>query len=254
MSYAMESIDEAKRLEFQAEQPNYNIPNELRYLQLKGNEKVLDVGCGTGLLARELKKKYPNIEIDACDFSDIRVQQAKKLSSNINYFVADAQNLQIESKYDVVVSRYVFEHLPSPVLAAQEIYKACKDGGKVYIVDFDGIFLNHYSTNEELNKSLELMRESFSFDLFVGRKLPSLLKKAGFNRIQWKAELNTFDEKQLQDEIENCHQRCLNARPLIERTLGSSSKAEEFIRDYVEAIENEETVLFYNKFMAWGIK
>ena len=258
MSYVMEDINEAKRLEFQAEQPSYNIANELRYLNLKGHERVLDIGCGTGLLSRELKKKYPNLIIDACDFSDLRIQQAKKLSANsfsdINYFTADAQNLKIENQYDVVVSRYVFEHLPGPQIAAQEIYKACKKGAKVYIIDFDGIFLNHYSSNKLLNDSIEKMKRAFSFDLFVGRKLPVIFKNAGFQNVEWKAEINTFQGKELKDEIENCHQRCQNARPLIESVLGDSQEAEKFISDYVGTLNEEGTVIFYNKFIVWGIK
>ena len=188
----------------------------------------------------------------------MRIQQAKNISKekgqDINYFVSNAEELNINEKYDLIVSRYVFEHLPNPQKAANSIFQACKPGGQTYIIDFDGIFLNLYSSNDRLNKSLAKIGQSLQFDLFIGRKLPTLIKNAGFEKINWHAEINTFKGDQLKSEKENCYQRCLNAKPLLESILGKGRELDQFIEDYMTSLDSEETVLYYNKFIAWGKK
>ena len=62
MSYALENITEAERLEFQAKIENYSIQKELSYLDLSNTSNVLDLGCGTGLLSREIKMLSPPVK------------------------------------------------------------------------------------------------------------------------------------------------------------------------------------------------
>ncbi|MCB9091603.1 MAG: methyltransferase domain-containing protein [Halobacteriovoraceae bacterium] len=256
MGYSMENQKEAQRLEFQAKQRNYSLETELSHLNLKTHKKVLDLGCGTGLMARYLLDENSKLQVSACDYSEVRIQQAKNLSKgySIDFFHGDAQNLKIQKKFDLIISRYVFEHLENPEQAARSVYDALEVGGTGYLIDFDGIFLNLYTANDKFNQQLNAINSAVNFDLYIGRKLPALLKSVGFKNIQWRAEINTFEGPELAEEKHNCAQRCQNAYPLLEKLLGSNQEAEMFIENYVDSLDFPETVLFYNKFIAWGEK
>ena len=65
---------------------------------------VLDLGCGTGRIARYLASRGANV--DGVDFSDRAIEIARRLSDGPNpaYHVESMFDLSAESRYDVVVS------------------------------------------------------------------------------------------------------------------------------------------------------
>lgn len=65
-------------------------PSILQLLVLRSGERVLDVGCGNGALARRLAKE--GARVSAIDFSEemIRLAKGRAFASDINYRVADA--------------------------------------------------------------------------------------------------------------------------------------------------------------------
>jgi len=73
--------------------------------------RILDMGCGTGDLARVMAKKYRNSKIDACDPCQERIEVAKQNNSapQISYFNCDAQSFlrTKQNHYDVIYSNAV---------------------------------------------------------------------------------------------------------------------------------------------------
>lgn len=257
MNYAMEHIEEANRLEEQAKQESYDLKKEFRFLQIKPNQLVLDAGCGTGLVSRYLTSL--GAQMEACDQSEIRLQQAKNLTSLhgqlINFFQSNLES-QIkapDNKYDGVVCRFVIEHLLSPQAAVNELYRVTKPQGEVYIVDLDGILFNLYTTNATLNKYLTQLKKEFKLDLFVGRKLPSMLGKAGFTNIKWDIDMMNFQGEELKREKENYRERFKFAFAAFAAILGEKN-THHFVQLYLEELDNPTNTLFYNKFIARGTK
>lgn len=48
-------------------------------LNISGNENILDVGCGTGIVAREIAKRFTNTKINGLDYSYSQLRQAVAL-------------------------------------------------------------------------------------------------------------------------------------------------------------------------------
>lgn len=80
--------------------------------RIKLGEQVLDIGCGTGVVAFDLASKAGAI-VDAIDLSETNIATARRLFShpNLQFRVQDALKLEIERTYDVVVLSNVLEHL-----------------------------------------------------------------------------------------------------------------------------------------------
>jgi SAM-dependent methyltransferase len=77
-----------------------------------GAQRVLDVGCGAGTLARRLAAVVP--QVDAFDRSPVMVEEARgSAPPNLDVRVADALTVDLPlGAYDAVVSSAVLHHLP----------------------------------------------------------------------------------------------------------------------------------------------
>lgn len=254
-SYALDNASETERLEEQSRLPGYSLDEELRFLRLDPGQLVLDAGTGSGVVARELHRRFPWAKIQACDFSDLRLRQASALCteeerSEIRFFRGELESIpRADGTYDAVVCRYVFEHLVDPLQVARELRRVLKPGGRVYLVNFDGIVLNLGTRDPELNAALESLRRVLPFDLCIGRRLPALLAEAGFGSIEWTADLVQFQGAELQAEIRQMRQRFGFAEPVVAQALGSPEAARGFIDAYCAEMAKPETALFYTKFL-----
>lgn len=109
-------------------------------MTLKGNETVLDFGCGWGAEARILAKKLNNGGRLAClDISPEWIAESKEVLKefkNVEYYLGDITTLKIpENSFDVVVIHIVLHdidvELRQNIILA--LYKTMKPGGLLYI-------------------------------------------------------------------------------------------------------------------------
>jgi tRNA (cmo5U34)-methyltransferase len=78
--------------------------------------KVLDLGCGTGNISKEVKEHFPNAQITCVDMAENMIQIAKsKLApySDIEFKIADFRDLDFKEDYDGVISSLALHHLSS---------------------------------------------------------------------------------------------------------------------------------------------
>ena len=92
-----------------------NISNFLK-LKIKKpleNVKILDIGCGGGLLSEPMKRL--GAEVVGIDASNKNIQvakiHAKKNKLDIKYFCASPENFETEKKFDVILNMEIIEHV-----------------------------------------------------------------------------------------------------------------------------------------------
>jgi len=98
--------------------------------KLKGNEKILDIGCGYGSVSEELIKK--GFEVTGIEINDKAIEKLKQkgfkvLKRDIN------KALNINYKYDVVMILDVLEHVFDPLFLLNEAKKVVNSGGFLII-------------------------------------------------------------------------------------------------------------------------
>jgi malonyl-CoA O-methyltransferase len=92
--------------------------------------RLLDIGCGTGHIAKAVLDKYPDTDIIVCDISMEMVAQAKAVCDNLGTLVADCEELPIkDSLFDAVLSGLTFQWASCLDNAISEAYRVLSPGG-----------------------------------------------------------------------------------------------------------------------------
>lgn len=110
---------------------------------LSGQEAVLDAGCGTGVLIRRIKERFPGIKVTGLDPTASalaiagRKSREKHLTVQWVEGVGEAMPFP-DSSFDRVVTSLAFHHIPAGIKAAmlREALRVLRPGGKIVLVDF----------------------------------------------------------------------------------------------------------------------
>lgn len=105
--------------------------------------RVLDVGCGTGVLLQKLARKFPQARLFGVDPArDMLALARRRLSPETELAEGWAEALPFaEGAFDVVVSCSMFHYSRQPVSALVEMTRVLKPGGELLITDWCGDYL-----------------------------------------------------------------------------------------------------------------
>jgi demethylmenaquinone methyltransferase/2-methoxy-6-polyprenyl-1,4-benzoquinol methylase len=96
---------------------------------------LLDLGAGTGDLAREALKRNPQSRVIAADFT-LEMMRVGRIPNDPPYSAADALNLPFEdSTFDAVISGFLMRNVTDVNRSLKEQYRALKSGGRIVILD-----------------------------------------------------------------------------------------------------------------------
>lgn len=105
------------------------------FVNLEG-KKVVDVGCGGGILAESISQAGANTT--GIDLSEKALKVAElhalEVGANLTYRLISAEALADEQaeQYDVVTCMEMLEHVPDPASVVRACAKLCKPGGTLF--------------------------------------------------------------------------------------------------------------------------
>jgi len=171
-------------------------PIRIKYIQEVLNKKqfneikILDIGCGGGLISEEVSKL--GAKVTGIDFikENIRVakKHAKKNNLNINYFVKDFEKEKISSKFDVIIIFEVLEHLNDWESFLQKIRLNLKNNGILIISTINKNLISKFFTLDIAENILKwIPHNTHSYYKFIKpEELKFILSINNFKNIKFK--------------------------------------------------------------------
>ena len=108
-------------------------------MNLKGNMKILEVGCGNGRLwKKNMQRIKSNLDITLTDIEDKMIEATKEelwdKKEMFKFDVVDVCNLPYENEsFDVIIANHMLYHVKDIEKGLEEIYRVLKDDGSLFI-------------------------------------------------------------------------------------------------------------------------
>ncbi len=164
----------------------------LRWIGIPPGARWLDVGCGSGTLAREIVEHAAPRAVLGVDRSEGFVAHARARLSDprASFEVGDAQALPVEDgAFDAVVSGLVLNFVPEPARMLAEMTRACRTGGVValYVWDYASgmeLIRKFWDAATALDPAAADLDEAVRFPDCAPAPLAKLLGAAGLTAVE----------------------------------------------------------------------
>jgi trans-aconitate 2-methyltransferase len=101
-------------------------------LELRGDERVLDAGCGTGRVTAALLERLQHGQVVAVDGSPAMVAEAReRLGPRADVRVADLTELELETPVDAILSTATFHWIADHDRLFERLFAALRPGGRI---------------------------------------------------------------------------------------------------------------------------
>jgi ubiquinone/menaquinone biosynthesis C-methylase UbiE len=103
-------------------------------LQERRPSRVLDLGCGTGLLSERLREELPDTDVVGCDYSRGMLREARDRAPHAPWTQGNALQLPFrDESFDTVVSTEAFHWFPDQPAALEEMHRVLVPGGRALV-------------------------------------------------------------------------------------------------------------------------
>lgn len=107
----------------------------LELLSPQQDDRILDLGCGTGQLTQEIATH--GAIVIGIDQAPTMIAQARHNYPNLQFEVADATDFHFEEPFDAIFSNATLHWIKQPERVIACIWKALKPGGR-FVAEFGG--------------------------------------------------------------------------------------------------------------------
>lgn len=161
-------------------------------LQLQAGERVLDLGCGMGLLTHDLALAVGEPgRVTAIDISQPMIQLAQNRCEHlpqVELRVGSVEQLpDSDSSYDAITCTQLLLYIPDVAQVLGEMYRVLRPGGRVAIIETDwrGVLFN--TMDEDFTRQLFEQWEASIPSPFLPGRLRQLLHQTGLHNIRVEA-------------------------------------------------------------------
>lgn len=140
------------------------------------NSKILEIGCGRGMITAMIKKINPESDVIGIDLQKFSSWDFYEKNYNVKYFVGDATDLQFkDEEFDTIISFGVVEHVTNDQKFIKENLRVLKRGGVGFILNIP----NKYSINEFFAQKIGIWSHEIKYNR---SEIKNLLKSNGIER------------------------------------------------------------------------
>lgn len=144
--------------------------------------RVLEVGCGTGIISAKITEIPGVAEVVGVDPAPGFIQRARHREPSLRFEVADGRTLPFDkATFDGVVFATTLCHVPEPQLALAEARRVLRPGG--YLLVYDGDYATTtvaLTANDPLQRCVDAAIGSLVHDPWLIRRVRHLLHTTGF--------------------------------------------------------------------------
>lgn len=162
-------------------------------IALRGGERVLELGAGTGVFALELARAVgPGGSVVAVEQDERQLAAARELlgahpeGARVDLRAGDAAAPPLAAaewgSFELAHARFLLEHVRDPLAVVRGMLRAARPGGRIVLADDDHDVLRFHPeppAAEALFRAYLRTYTARGNDPFVGRKLVALLAAAG---------------------------------------------------------------------------
>lgn len=155
---------------------------------------VLDLGCGTGVVIRQLEQcLHPGSVLHGADISQRLLDAARRVApaSRIHWDKVSSVSLPYaDASFDVITMHTLLSHVPEPEKVLREAARILKPGGRLIVFDAD-----HASTTygqpdyAKMRETDQKLVDAIATHPDICRQMPRYLKAAGFELLNHRSEI-----------------------------------------------------------------
>jgi len=248
--YAIHTDGECERLDAQALLAG--VSDHLRYVPVKPGMRILDAGCGSGSMAREIAKAASGSIVVGIDLRDKYIDYARRQAEaeglkNLTFEAGDVRELHFpDGAFDIIWTKYLLQWVAEPMQAMSEFARVLKPGGLLVSANFDGFAV----TNEPPDPAIQPITEfvfSGLVDPFIGRKMAGMCRDCGLTDIDVNMETDrvfTVIGKIDPERRRNWEIQWSGARQRTAELLGSEALADAFIEKFIAYQDRPDTASY----------
>lgn len=148
-------------------------------------KSFLEIGCGTGFVLAAIARRFPGAMLLGSEYLEEGLAFARQRVPDAEFVQMDARHIPYESRFEVVGSFDVLEHIEEDEAVLQQIWKALKPGGMALItvpqhrwlwssIDEFACHVRRYRASELHQKARKAGFEIVRSTSFVSSLLPAM--------------------------------------------------------------------------------
>jgi len=218
-----------------------------REIGIKNARRVLEVGCGTGVITKEIREKT-SAQITAIDKDHLVIANVQQQIEDVEFYRMSVEDLSFRDEaFDIVICNYFFLWIEKPFRALMEMVRVCKPGGYIVALaepDYGG-WVEHPDFGLGAKHIATIKKHGA--DPYMGRKLLSIFESANLNT-KLSVVAHIWNQERLKEQIAEEWKLVLEAEEITEEEY------KEILEKENQTIDENLRMIFLPIFSAIGQK